>query len=72
MKNNTAPRLDLQVVANLIAPRARVLDVGCGDGELLELLQTEKQVDGRGVEISQRGVNECVARGLQPLLGRLP
>ena len=69
MKNNTAPRLDLQVVANLIAPRARVLDVGCGDGELLELLQTEKQVDGRGVEISRRGVNECVARGLSVIQG---
>lgn len=69
MKSNTASRFDLQVVANLIAPRARVLDVGCGDGELLELLQTEKQVDGRGVEISQRGVNECVARGLSVIQG---
>lgn len=69
MKSNTAPRFDLQVVANLIAPRARVLDVGCGDGELLELLQNEKQVDGRGVEISQRGVNECVARGLSVIQG---
>jgi methionine biosynthesis protein MetW len=66
---NTAPRVDLEVIADFIPPRARVLDVGCGDGALLELLQIGKQVDGRGVEISQRGVNECVARGLSVIQG---
>jgi methionine biosynthesis protein MetW len=65
----SASRVDLAAVADFIAPRARVLDVGCGDGELLELLQTDKQVDGRGVEISQRGVNQCVARGLSVIQG---
>ncbi|HWK68644.1 MAG TPA: methionine biosynthesis protein MetW [Rhizobiaceae bacterium] len=69
MSVNTAQRVDLEVVADLIPPRAKVLDVGCGDGELLELLQNDKQVDGRGVEISQRGVNECVARGLFVIQG---
>jgi methionine biosynthesis protein MetW len=69
MSVNTAPRVDLEVIANFIPPRARVLDVGCGDGALLELLQTDKQVDGRGVEISQRGVNLCVARGLSVIQG---
>lgn len=69
MSVNNAPRIDLQVVANFIAPRARVLDVGCGDGELLQLLETDKQVDGRGIEISQRGVNECVSRGLSVIQG---
>ncbi len=69
MSINATSRVDLAVVAGFIAPRARVLDVGCGDGELLQLLETDKQVDGRGVEISQRGVNECVARGLSVIQG---
>nr|WP_206078989.1 methionine biosynthesis protein MetW [Mesorhizobium camelthorni] len=59
----------MQVVADFIAPRAKVLDVGSGDGLLLELLQNDKQVDGRGVELSQRGVNECVSRGLSVIQG---
>ncbi len=69
MSVNTAPRVDLEVIADFIPPRARVLDVGCGDGKLLEMLQNDKQVDGRGLEISQRGVNECVARGLSVIQG---
>ncbi len=69
MSVNVAHRVDLQVVADFIAPRAKVLDVGSGDGLLLELLQNDKQVDGRGVELSQRGVNECVSRGLSVIQG---
>ena len=69
MSVNSPPRVDLEVIANLIDPRAKVLDVGCGDGALLELLQTDKQVDGRGIELSQRGVNECVSRGLSVIQG---
>ncbi|QPC85680.1 methionine biosynthesis protein MetW [Mesorhizobium sp. NBSH29] len=69
MSTNAAQRVDLAVIADLITPRARVLDVGCGDGELLQLLERDKQVDGRGVEISQRGVNECVGRGLSVIQG---
>ncbi len=69
MSVNAIQRIDLQVIADLIAPGARVLDVGCGDGELLELLERYKQVEGRGVEISQSGVNECVGRGLSVIQG---
>jgi len=69
MSVNLIHRVDLEVVASLIPPRAKVLDVGCGDGELLEFLQTDRQIDGRGVEISQRGVNSCVARGLSVIQG---
>jgi methionine biosynthesis protein MetW len=53
----------------MISGRARVLDVGCGDGDLLAILRADKAVDGRGLEISQRGVNECVARGLSVVQG---
>ncbi|WP_048645092.1 methionine biosynthesis protein MetW [Nitratireductor soli] len=69
MSVNNTPRVDLAVIADLISPKARVLDVGCGDGALLDLLEHDKGVDGRGIEISQRGVNECVARGLSVIQG---
>ena len=46
-----------------------MLDVGCGEGELLELLRDDRQVDGRGIEISQEGVNRGVARGLSVIQG---
>ncbi|MFV2092834.1 MAG: methionine biosynthesis protein MetW [Hyphomicrobiales bacterium] len=62
-------RIDLELIAGMIEPGSRVLDVGCGDGELLNLLATRRQVDGRGVEISHEGVNNCVARGLAVIQG---
>jgi methionine biosynthesis protein MetW len=61
-------RVDLLVVADMVEPGARVLDVGCGDGELLRLLET-RGVDGRGIELSREGVNECVAKGLAVVQG---
>jgi methionine biosynthesis protein MetW len=62
-------RADLALVAKLITPGAKVLDIGCGDGALLKLLETTKRVDARGIELSQKGVNECVARGLSVIQG---
>lgn len=62
-------RADLQLIADMIEKDTRVLDVGCGDGALLEHLMLAKRVDARGVEISQAGVNACVARGLSVIHG---
>jgi methionine biosynthesis protein MetW len=62
-------RVDLLVVAEMVAQGAKVLDVGCGDGELLRLLADWRGVDGRGIELSREGVNECVAKGLAVIQG---
>lgn len=62
-------RTDFQVIANFIKPGSRVLDVGCGDGSLLYLLQTSRNVDGRGVELSQHGVDQCLLKGLSVIQG---
>jgi methionine biosynthesis protein MetW len=62
-------RVDLVLIAEMVAPGARVLDVGCGDGELLHLLTETRGVDGRGIEISREGVNASVAKGLAVIQG---
>jgi methionine biosynthesis protein MetW len=66
---NSTSRIDLVRVAEMVEPRSRVLDVGCGDGALLRLLAETREVDGRGIELSQRGVNDCVAAGLSVIQG---
>jgi methionine biosynthesis protein MetW len=62
-------REDLRLVASMIDAGARVLDIGCGDGELLHYLVHERAVDGRGMELSQGGVNACVRHGLSVIQG---
>src|SRR5918998_4027475 len=62
-------RVDLVMVADMVTRGARVLDVGCGDGELLQLLATRRAVDARGIELSREGVNECVSKGLAVIQG---
>lgn len=62
-------RADLRVVADWVAEGSRVLDVGCGNGELLHWLARHKQVDGRGLEVEQGNVATCVAKGLAVIQG---
>jgi len=62
-------RGDLRLVSSMIEPGTRVLDIGCGEGELLSYLAQTKNVDGRGMELSQSGVNSCVRHGLPVIQG---
>ena len=62
-------RVDHLLIAEMVDVGSRVLDVGCGDGALLQLLNDTKAVDGRGVELSREKVNACVARGLSVIQG---
>ena len=64
-------RPDLQAIADLIPLGKRVLDLGCGDGELLSYLITNRQSKGRGIEISEAGVLACVSKGLSVRQGNL-
>jgi methionine biosynthesis protein MetW len=69
LRNAEISRVDLLLIAEMVTPGARVLDVGCGDGTLLRLLAEKRGVDGRGIELSQAGVNSCVAQGLSVIQG---
>ena len=62
-------REDFAEILRLVRPGSRVLDVGCEDGELLDLLTREKRVDGQGLEISPAGVSACLAKGLAVVQG---
>jgi len=57
-------RLDHKIIGELIAPGSAVLDLGCGDGDLLEYLVSVKDVRGSGVEISEDAIYKCVEKGL--------
>ncbi len=63
------PRVDHILIAEMVTPSSRVIDVGCGDGALLRLLAETKSVDGRGMEINPERVNVCVAQGLSVIQG---
>jgi methionine biosynthesis protein MetW len=67
--NQRQHRVDHLLIAEMVAAGSRVLDVGCGDGALLQLLADTKNVDGRGIEVSRERVNACVARGLSVIQG---
>jgi homoserine O-acetyltransferase len=57
-------RVDYDMIVDLVDEGSRVLDIGCGDGELLERLILSRRVDGRGLELSQGNIVSCVRRGI--------
>lgn len=65
----SALRPDLAVIAANVARGSRVLDVGCGDGDLMQALRDQSGVDARGLEIDPANVAECVAKGLSAIQG---
>ena len=66
---DAAKREDFRAILGLVRPGARVLDIGCGEGLLLEMLARENGVEGRGLELSPANVSLCLARGLAVVQG---
>ncbi|MGN7611355.1 methionine biosynthesis protein MetW [Magnetococcales bacterium HHB-1] len=64
-------RADHQIIADLIEPKSRILDLGCGDGTLLEYLIQYKEAQGLGIEISSDSVRQCLNRGIPIFQGNI-
>ena len=62
-------KLEFKIIADLIEKETRVLDVGCGDGILMEFLQKNRKIDIRGIEISKNKIQKCVEKGLTVIEG---
>lgn len=60
---------EFKVIASLLPDNARVLDVGCGDGSLMDLLIKEKNIKARGLEIDKENVKKCISKGLSVIEG---
>lgn len=67
-REGLAYRPDHLLIAKMVERGSKVLDIGCGDGDLLQLLES-RGIDGRGIELSREGVNHCVAKGLAVVQG---
>ena len=60
---------EFKVIADLLPDNSRVLDVGCGDGSLMNLLVKEKNIEVRGLELEKQNVQECIYKGLPVIQG---
>ena len=60
---------EFKIIANLLPLASRVLDVGCGDGALIEALIKEKNIDARGIELEENKVKQCISKGLYVIQG---
>ncbi|HEY4696275.1 MAG TPA: methionine biosynthesis protein MetW, partial [Candidatus Hydromicrobium sp.] len=67
--NNGIIRLDHRVIFKIIEAGSSVLDLGCGSGELLNLLVEEKKVKAQGIELREKSIYECVEKGLSVFHG---
>ena len=62
-------KTEYKIIVDIIEENARVLDVGCDDGTLMESLKNDKNIDARGIEISKDKVQTCVSKGLTVIEG---
>ena len=69
--NIDTKRLDHRIIMNMVREGGTVLDLGCGSGELLELLEKNKKIKGQGIEIDEQAIYSCVAKGLSVFHGDL-
>ena len=60
---------EFKIITNLLPVQSRVLDVGCGDGVLIEALIKEKGIDARGIELEENKVKQCISKGLSVIQG---
>ena len=60
---------EFKIIANLLPNNSRVLDIGCGDGTLMETLINQKNIDARGMELDQNNVKKCIFKGLSVIEG---
>ena len=66
---NLKMKKEFKVIADLLPNNTRVLDVGCGDGALMNFLVKEKNIEVRGLELNQNNVQECIYKGLPVIQG---
>ncbi len=66
---NNKMRFDLQIIASWIEPGSRVIDLGCGEGDLLKFLIHHKGATGTGIEHNESKVTQCIEKGLSVLQG---
>ena len=62
-------KIEFKIISNLIPNQARILDVGCGDGSLMQSLIQEKNIDARGIELEEENVKKCISKGLSVIEG---
>ena len=60
---------EFKIITNLLPVQSRVLDVGCGDGTLIEALIKQKYIDARGIELEENKVKQCISKGLSVIQG---